>query len=395
MTEARQPTIPAAEFEERRRRLRERMADDRIDVFIAYSDDRAAYGQQHARYLFNYQPHFEPALSVVPLAGDAFIATGPECEALIKATSHCRNVKVVDTFTHPDEEYPFSRIHRMADALSALKVDGRPPRRIAIAGLDALPKQTWDSLKAATDAEIVPGDRMIQGLRAVKSPSEIAVIREAYRIAEAGTAAALAAVASGVTEREIAAEAEYVMRRMGSEGMGIDTIVGSGKDNTYAIITRTTRRAVGPGDHVLITLAPRYEGYHAAIGRVAAVGTVDERIDQAVSAAIAAQEATAAALRPGVTGAEIDRISRGVCREAGLERYFAYSGIHSVGLVEFEAPILTSHSHEPLSADMVFSIDIPVFFAPWGGLRIEDGYLVTAQGAEPLQTIAKEMRHAN
>ena len=81
-----------------------------------------------------------------------------------------------------------------------------------------------------------------------------------------------------MTEREIAAEAEYVMRHMGSEGMGIDTIVGSGKENTFAIITRTTNRRIGTGDHVLITLAPRYEGYHTAIGRVAAVGRVDEGI---------------------------------------------------------------------------------------------------------------------
>jgi Xaa-Pro aminopeptidase len=111
-------------------------------------------------------------------------------------------------------------------------------------------------------------------------------------------------------------------------------------------------------------LAPRYEGVHAAIGRVAAVGRIDERIKQAMAVAIQSQEATAAALRPGVTGTELDAISRDVCRIAGLERFFAYSGIHSVGLVEFEAPILTSWSTAPLSADMVLSIDIPIFFTP-------------------------------
>ena len=287
---------------------------------------------------------------------------------------------------------PSAKSTGLPTTLTSLAARGRAPRRIAVAGDDALPKKLWDALATAIDAEFVAGDRLILGLRAIKSPGEIAVIREAYRIAEAGTAAALAAIAPGVTEREIAAEAEHAMRRMGSEGMGIDTIVGSGKENTFSIICRTTNRRIGKGDHVLITLAPRYEGYHAAIGRVAAVGEVDERIERAVEVAIEAQETTAAALRPGVTGAEIDAISRGVCRAAGLERYFAYSGIHSVGLVEFEAPILTSKSTEPLSADMVFSIDIPVFFAPWGGLRIEDGFLVTSAGAEPLQSIAKGIR---
>jgi Xaa-Pro dipeptidase len=308
---------------------------------------------------------FEAALSVVPLEEGSFIATGPEAEALVRGTSHCCDVRVVDAFTHPDEEYPYLTIHKLADALRSIRAGGRPPRRIAIAGGDAVPKKLWDALAESSGAEFVDGERIILDLRAVKSPSEIAVIREAYRIAEAGTKAALAAVAPGVTEREIAAEAEYVMRRMGSEGMGIDTIVGAGKENTFAILCRTTRRPVGWGDHVLITLAPRYEGYHAAIGRVAAVGTVDERIEQAMAVAIRSQEATVAVLRAGVNGAELDRIARDVCREAGLEKYFAYSGIHSVGVVEFEAPILTSHSTAPLAADMVMSIDIPIFFAPW------------------------------
>jgi Xaa-Pro aminopeptidase len=199
-------------------------------------------------------------------------------------------------------------------------------------------------------------------------------------------------VAVGVTEREIGAEAEYAMRKLGSEGMGIDTIVGSGKDNTFAILSRTTNRRVGKGDHILLTLAPRYEGYHAAIGRVVAIGSVDQRIEHAMAVAIEAQDAAAAALRPGASGAEIDAIARDVCRRAGLERHFAYSGVHSVGLAEFEPPILTSHSHEPLTADMILSIDIPIFFAPWGGLRVEDGFLL-GPGAinQPLQTIPKPM----
>lgn len=396
MTANERPIIPASEFEHRRQQLRERMASDGIDAFVAYSDDRATFGQQHARYLFNYQPHFEAALSVVPLEGDAFIATGPESEAFARATSHCRDVRVVDVFTHPDEEYPFSTIHKLADALHSLQVGHHPPRRVAIAGRSALPKPLWDALSAATEAELVDGEQLILALRAVKSASEIAVIREAYRIAEAGMTAAYAAVAPGVTEREVGAEAEYAMRRMGSEGMGIDTIVGSGKENTFAILSRTTNRQIGRGDHVLITLAPRYEGYHAAIGRVAAIGDVDQRIEAAMAIAIKAQDAAAAALHPGVTGAEIDTIAREVCRAAGLDRHFAYSGVHSVGLAEFEPPILTSRSGEPLSANMVFSIDIPIFFAPWGGLRIEDGFLLgPADANEPLQALAKSIHHVN
>jgi Xaa-Pro dipeptidase len=387
MTNPPGPTIPAAEFTARRDRLREAMVREGIDLFIAYSDDRAAFGQQHARYLFNYQPHFEPALTIVPVDGEALIATGPESDQFVLATSFCRQVRVVDLFAHADEEYPHSTIHGMADLLGSLASGGR----VAVAGLDALPHRAWLALRGACTAEIVDGDALLARLRAVKSPAEIAVIRHAYRIAEAGTIAALGAIAPGVTERDVAAEAEFAMRRLGSEGMGIDTIVAAGCERTRPILARTTTTPIRAGDHVVLTIAPRYEGYHGAIGRVAAVGVINPEVEAAVPVAIRAQDAVVAAMKPGVTGASIDRIGRDVCRAAGLEQYFAYSGVHSVGVVEFEPPILTSWHEEPLVPGMVFSVDIPMFGAPWGGLRIEDGYLVRPGGAEPLVGLPREI----
>ena len=69
---------------------------------------------------------------------------------------------------------------------------------------------------------------------------------------------------------------------------------------------------------------------------------------------------------------------------AGLGRHFLYSGLHSIGVVEFELPIFGPSSRTPLEAGMVLSIDVPIFHAAWGGLRIEHGYLVTEAGPEPL-----------
>jgi hypothetical protein len=85
---------------------------------------------------------------VVPLESGAFIATGPESEALARATSHCRDVRAVDAFTHPDEEYPYLTIHKLAEVLKSLRSGEFPPRRIAIAGGDAIPKKLWASLAA-------------------------------------------------------------------------------------------------------------------------------------------------------------------------------------------------------------------------------------------------------
>ena len=209
------------------------------------------------------------------------------------------------------------------------------------------------------------------------------MIRTAYKIAEAGFQAAVEAIRPGVTERAVAAEIEAAMRRAGAEGTGIDTIVASGP-NTRPILARATFRPIGADDLVLLTIAPRYEGYHAAIGRVVLVGNPGAEIQRALDVAIRAQQACGDALRPGIEGRAVEAIGRKIVADGNLGQYFLYSGVHSVGVIEFEPPIFGPSSPAALKEDMVISIDIPMFNTPWGGLRIESGYLITASGAELL-----------
>jgi Xaa-Pro aminopeptidase len=186
-----------------------------------------------------------------------------------------------------------------------------------------------------------------------------------------------------VTEREVAAEIDASMRRAGAEGTGIDTIVASGPNNR-PILARSTFRPIDENDHVLLTVAPRYEGYHAAIGRGIMVGSPAPEIRDAMDVAVRAQQACFHALRPGVEGRAVEAIGRRIVADANLGRHFLYSGVHSLGIIEFEPPIFGPSSSAVLEKDMVISVDIPLFDAPWGGLRVEDGYLITDAGAEPL-----------
>jgi Xaa-Pro aminopeptidase len=173
------------------------------------------------------------------------------------------------------------------------------------------------------------------------------------------------------------------MRHTGAEGTGIDTIVASGT-NTRPILARSTLKIIQPDELVLLTIAPRYEGYHAAIGRPVLVGEVNPEIRRALDVAVKAQKACHAALHPGIEGREVEAIGRNIVEDAGLGQYFLYSGVHSVGVIEFEPPIFGPSSDARLKKDMIISVDIPMFNAPWGGLRIEDGYLITEMGAEQL-----------
>jgi Xaa-Pro aminopeptidase len=136
------------------------------------------------------------------------------------------------------------------------------------------------------------------------------------------------------------------MRSLGSEGMGIDTIVASGP-NTRPILARTRLRELRRDELILLTIAPRYEGYHAAIGRPLVIGQPLSDVRQAMEVALAAQTAARDAMHP----------------------------------------VFGPGNHAPLQPDMVLSIDVPLFHAPWGGLRYEDGYLITATGAESLADV--------
>jgi len=386
------PSIDESEFKNRTNKLRLLMEQHQIDVVVAYADDRATFGQQFSRYYFNYQPHFEPACVIVPIKEEAFIVTGPESEEFVYNNSYCSNVKIADVFTHPNEEYPFHKVQSFSDILLQFANDTKSKKiKVGIAGSEMLPFKYWQKINNNEKVEIVEVDDIILKQRSVKSPQEIQVIEHAYSIAQKGIKKGIDVIQKGISEREIAAEIEYEMRKLGSEGMGIDTIIGSGKENTHPILTRTTSRKINDGDHVLLTVAPRYEGYHGAIGRIVSVGNIDESIMKAYEVAVKSQEEVIRNMKPGIKGKDLDKIAREVCISNNLGKHFAYSGIHSVGVCEFEPPIMTSWNDEEIKENMILSIDIPLFFLDWGGLRIEDGFKILKSSNSPLQSISKEI----
>ncbi len=384
MTSPAQPTIPPEEYPQRWGRVQEMMVRQQLDLLVAHADDRAVFGPAHARWLANFPVHFEPACILMPRSGDPVLLTGPESVEYALLVGQMRDVRAASVFAHPDEDYPYATIHDLAAILAEMTGGPATVRRVGLAGRGLMSVDFLRAFEQALpQAVFVDVETAMCELRARKSPAEIAVIRHAYTIAEKGLQAAAQAIAVGVTEREVAAEAETAMRRAGAEGTGIDTIVASGP-NTRPILARSTFRRIRPDELVLLTVAPRYEGYHAAIGRPVLVGDVGDDIRRAAEAAGRAQEACYHALAAGVEGREVEAIGRRIVAEAGLASYFLYSGVHSVGVIEFEPPIFGPSSTAVIEPDMVISVDIPLFDAPWGGLRVEDGYLITAAGAERL-----------
>jgi Xaa-Pro aminopeptidase len=376
--------ISSDEYRQRWTKVQGMMAELDLDFLIAYADDRATFGPAHARWLADFPVHFEPVCILLSREGDPIMLTGPESVEYALLRGRISDVRALREFTHPDEDYPFSTIQGLGEIMAETGTDLSSVRRIGLGGRGLMPGDVLSAFRAvAPQAEWLDVENALCDLRAQKSPAEVEVIRYAYRIAEIGLQAGIDAIRPGVTEREVKAEIECAIRRAGAEGTGIDTIVASGL-NTRPILARSTFRQIQPNDLVLLTVAPRYEGYHAAIGRPVLVGNPAPEIVRSLEIAVTAQTQAAIALRPGIEGREVEAIGRRIVEEAGLGQYFLYSGVHSVGVIEFEPPIFGPSSPAMLKENMIISIDIPLFDAPWGGLRIEDGYLITAVGAEKL-----------
>ncbi len=242
----------------------------------------------------------------------------------------------------------------------------------------------WERLsREGSSLRWVAVSGLVEDLRAVKDPEEIAAIERAAQIAARALAETQWKVKPGVRESEVAGELDYRMRRLGADGPAFETIVASG-ERTAQPHARTGEREIEEGDLLLCDLGARWRGYCSDLTRSFVVGEPDGRQSETYAAVLAAQRAARGALRAGVEGAAADAAAREALREQGLEEGFTHSTGHGLGLEVHEAPRLRRGSEESLRANMVVTVEPGVYFSGWGGIRLEDDLAVTDSGARSL-----------
>lgn len=379
------PKIPVSEYKLRWERVQQVLKDEKLDMLLAYADDRFTYGAAYARYYGNLPVAFEPVLVLFTPDHDPILLCGPETLGYAQEVGTIETIRVLSEFAAENEDYPFITLTPLKQV--AAECVHHDIRRVGIAGKSIMGADMYETIQHAFPAaELIKLDSMMESLRGIKSAAELEVIKYAYHLANLGMEAAVNAVRPGITEREIAAEAEYVMRKNGSEGTGIDSIIVSGPNSRH-ILGRTTTRELQENDFLSITVAPRYEGYHGACARCVFVGKPDEKLLASVKAEIEAQNTCGQNLIPGRLGREVEAMGRDIMAKAGYGENFMYSGLHSVGVIEFEAPILGPSSDTIIQENMVISVDIPLHEADILGSRTEDGYIVTKDGPQRLTTM--------
>jgi Xaa-Pro aminopeptidase len=237
---------------------------------------------------------------------------------------------------------------------------------------------------------------ILSELRMVKEEAEIARIREAARVAVAGTAAAVASVKSGLTESQVAAEAEYAMRQAGAEGFW-RTYLSSGPRTNVAHGLPTSRK-LETGDLVMIDIHPIVNGYSADICRTVCVGQPTPEQQAAYDLYVKAQQATVAKAQAGVAMDELEQTLHGVIEAAGHRDHLFGPPIHGLGIEFEEAPLPGGHAFfhgekapPPLSANVVLAVgNCGLYTGPWG-VRVEDTVVVGTEGPVVLTDYPRQL----
>ncbi len=281
--------FPAEEYRDRARRVRERMRERGVDVLFVTSPPNLCYltGFESVWY-----PPRAPVGVVVRAEDERLVFLDYERhETLVRKTAHCddavfyRYEDVLDTVaaTFRDRGWLDGAIglERWSQAPGAPLVDALAARLGELGG------------------RVVDGDWIVDRVRLVKSPAEIACVRRAAAIVDAAFADLAEHVRPGQTELQIAARLDSVMADHGGEGAAIHTMVSAGPGVWCRTHAPPSRRPVEAGDVMYVDACGVYNRYHADLCRTFAVGRDHPAARAILEVTAASVEEVRRAVRPG------------------------------------------------------------------------------------------------
>ena len=222
-------------------------------------------------------------------------------------------------------------------------------------------------------AEIVGGaSGAILSQRAIKSEWELGKIAEAQAITDKAFAHILGFIKEGVTEKEIALELEFFMRRNGAEAAAFDTIAVSGKVSSMP--HGVPRNIPIEKGFLTMDFGARVDGYCSDMTRTVIIGKADDEMKRLYNTVLRAQRAALDAICEGVGCHYVDSVARDIINSAGYEGCFGHSLGHGVGMFVHESPRFSpaSKDGEVLCRGNVVTVEPGIYIAGKYGCRIED-----------------------
>jgi Xaa-Pro aminopeptidase len=239
--------------------------------------------------------------------------------------------------------------------------------------------------------ELVPAAGLVEDLRRVKEPAELAAISEAQRLTEEVYGWIVSQGLVGRNEREVALGAERRMVELGAEGPSFPVIVAAG-DSGALPHAEAGEREIASGELVVIDMGAMVDGYCSDCTRTFATGELDTGAREVYELVLEAQRAGLDAVHAGADGRAVDAVARDLIAAAGHGDEFGHGLGHGVGIEVHEAPRLAKTSDDELVAGDVVTVEPGVYVGGRFGVRIEDMVNVEDDGCRNLATYAKELQ---
>ncbi len=238
-------------------------------------------------------------------------------------------------------------------------------------------------------SRLAPLSDILKKSREIKDEHEISCIKNAVAIADKAFEYICGVIKPGISEKEIAAELDFYMRKSGAEGNSFPTIAASGERASlpHAI---PTDDAVKPGDFVVLDYGSVVDGYCSDMTRTVAVGDISPDREKLYNTVLEAQLKAISAVKPGLRGCDVDKVARDYL-DMHYKGCFGHALGHSVGLDIHEGPNFSPRDNSIICEGMVISVEPGVYLPGDTGVRIEDLVLITQNGCEILSKSPKNL----
>ncbi|HLI21002.1 MAG TPA: Xaa-Pro peptidase family protein [Stellaceae bacterium] len=357
--------------QDRRNRLRAAMQEAGIEALVVYGNSWQA---DYLRYVADFSSLEGHGMAVVAPDGavELFVDSAAEAE---RAEAETTGIKV--TLAPEIAKEVAGRLERIAN------------HRIAAAPLGFMPKYIADK---ARGYKLEDGTKLVDHLLMVKLPAEIETLRCAAKLADQGYEVFRKAARPGRMQYELIADVENFFRKNGCADNFM--IMGSGGKDVFAMAPPSARR-IAQGDIITTELTPAIHGYFAQICRTMVLGKASEAQKRAHALYREAMEAGIAAVKPGVTAADVARAENDVFRKHGYGEYATskYTRVrgHGLGLFTDTKPHILEDVDTVLEAGMVIIVHPNTYHPEVGYMVLGDSIVVTPSGAEVLTETPRDI----
>ncbi|MGH9437181.1 MAG: M24 family metallopeptidase [Terriglobia bacterium] len=352
-------------FEARRRRFRERLCAQRLTAFLTAKPANVFY--------------------LTGFRGSAGVVLVDECNLhllvdpryTLQAREQAKGAEVIET-------------HEELLRAAARRLRRARKRRVGFE----------DSFLTAADFQVLlresgaalqwqPSGGLIEELRVIKDEREISLIRQACQLTSRVFEQVARKAKPGVSELDLAAELEFLMRRQGAEGVAFESIVASGPRGALPHAAPSAK-LLAPGELVIFDLGAVVEGYCSDMTRTLYLGEPNRRTRILYRAVSEAQQAAVRCLRAGAQAGDIDAEARSRLAARNLGEFFTHSTGHGVGIEIHERPRIGRSVKFRIPARAVVTVEPGIYLEGLGGIRIEDSVLIGETDSEVLTNAPKD-----